>query len=329
MTINRREFLRGGAGGAAAVAACAALGADRAEARGNLTVPESAVGLLYDSTLCIGCKACMSACKTVNDLPLDDTIGGGLWDSPRGLSGKTYTVIKIYENGTAQNKDQVEDGFAHIKRQCLHCIDPSCVSVCPVGAMHKEAGTGLVSYNPDACIGCRYCVVACPYQVPQFQYDTPTPRIAKCQLCKEELAKGDIPACAKVCPTGATLFGSYKALTAEIERRKAMKPGEANVFPRRTVDSGDTHERPAATYTAQVYGEKELGGTQVRYLSGVPFEKFGLPVGMPERSYASVSETVQHALYGGLVYPAVVLAGLVAAAWRGARTHHDDEGHHD
>ena len=267
----------------------------------------------------------MSACKTTNELPLDDNIGGGLWDTPFELSGKTYTVIKIYQDGTALNKDQVKDGFAHIKRQCLHCIDPSCVSVCPVKAMTKNPETGVVSYNADACIGCRYCVAACPFHVPQFQYDTPFPRIAKCQLCKEELAKGDIPACAKVCPTGATLFGSYKALTAEIDRRKAMKPGEANVFPRRTVDSGDTHERAAAHYTEQVYGAKALGGTQVRYLSGVPFDKFDLPVGLPERSYASQSESMQEALYSGLAVPASALAGLVLAAFFGTKKLHDDE----
>jgi Fe-S-cluster-containing dehydrogenase component len=325
MTVNRRDFLRKGLGSAAAAAACATIGAPPAEARGNKIVPEKAIGLLYDSTLCIGCKACMSACKTTNELPLDDNTGTGLWDTPFELSGKTYTVIKIYQDGTSLNKDQVKDGFAHIKRQCLHCIDPSCVSVCPVKAMTKDAETGLVSYNADACIGCRYCVAACPFHVPQFQYDTPFPRIAKCQFCKEQLAKGDIPACAKVCPTGATLFGSYKALTKEIDRRKSMKPGEANVFPRRTVDSGDTHERAAAHYTEQVYGEKALGGTQVRYLSGVPFEKFDLPVGLPERSYASVSETLQETLYAGLTFPAAALSGLVLAAYFGTKALHDHD----
>jgi Fe-S-cluster-containing dehydrogenase component len=325
MTVNRRDFMRGGLGGAAAAAACATLGATPAEARGNKTVPENAIGLLYDSTLCIGCKACMSACKTTNNLPLDDSTGTGLWDTPLELSGKTYTVIKVYQDGTSDHKDQVKDGFAHIKRQCLHCVDPSCVSVCPVTAMTKDPKTGIVSYNADACIGCRYCVAACPFHVPQFQYDTPFPRIAKCQFCKEELAKGDIPACAKACPTGATLFGSYNTLTAEIERRKAMKPGEPNVFPRRTVDSGDTHERPAAHYTEQVYGAKALGGTQVRYLAGIPFEKFGLPVNLPERSYASVSESVQEMLYGGLTVPAAGLAGLMLAAYFGAKSLHDDE----
>ncbi len=325
MTVNRREFLRGGLSGAAGAAACASLAAQPAEARGNKTVPENAIGFLYDSTLCIGCKACMSACKTTNELPLEDNLGQGLWDTPFDLSGKTYTVIKVYKDGTGEHKDKVKDGFAHIKRQCLHCIDPSCVSVCPVHAMTKDAVSGVVSYNPDVCIGCRYCVAACPYRVPQFQYDTPFPRINKCQFCKEQLAKGDIPACAKACPTGATLFGSYKALSAEIERRKAMKPGEPNVFPRRTVDSGDTHERASAEYTDGVYGEKMLGGTQVRYLSGVPFDKFGLPVGLPELSYAATSETMLHSLYGGLVAPAVVLAGLAVAAYRGARNIHEEE----
>ena len=263
-------------------------------------------------------RAC-PACKTTNQLPLDDNLGQKLWDTPFELSGKTYTVIKLYQNGTSEHKDKEIDGFAHIKRQCLHCIDPSCVSVCPVSAMTKDPVTGLVSYNEDACIGCRYCVAACPYRVPQFQYDTPTPKIAKCEFCKDQLAKNDIPSCAKVCPTGATLFGSYKGLTDEINRRKAMKPGEKNVFPRRTVDSGDTHERAAASYVKEVYGDRMLGGTQVRYLSGVSFAKLGLPTGLPELSYASVSETMQHRLYGGLIVPAMALAGLVAAAYRGGK----------
>ena len=163
MSINRRDFMRGGLGGAAAAAACATLGASPAEARENKTVAENAIGLLYNSTLCIGCKACMSGCKTANELPLEDNVGGRLWDTPFELSGKTYTVIKVYQDGASVNKDQVKDGFAHIKRQCLHCIDPSCVSVCPVKAMTKNPETGVVSYNADACIGCRYCVAACPY----------------------------------------------------------------------------------------------------------------------------------------------------------------------
>ncbi|CAA7625748.1 hydrogenase 2 4Fe-4S ferredoxin-type component [Candidatus Terasakiella magnetica] len=325
MTITRRHFLRKAVSGTAAAAACATLTPAPAEARENKTIPDQAVGLLYDATLCIGCKACMSGCKEVNNLPLEDTIGEKLWDTPLELSGYTYTVIKIYQHGTMEHKDKAENGFAHIKRSCLHCGDPSCVSACPVSAMTKDEKTGIVGYNKDACIGCRYCVAACPFGVPQFQYDTPTPQIAKCQLCRHIQAEGKIPACADRCPTGATIFGPHQALSAEIDRRKAMKPGEPNLYPRRTVNSGDTHEKAAAEYVDQVYGAKEVGGTQVRYLSGVPFDKLGLPVGLPERSYAADSETLQHTLYGGLILPGVALAGLVAAAWRGSKDHHDDD----
>ena len=325
MTITRRNFLRNAAGGTAAVAACATLASSPAEARENKTLPDNAIGLLYDGTLCIGCKACMSGCKDANNLPLEDNIGEKLWDTPLELSGYTYNVIKIYQNGTMEHKDKAENGFAHIKRSCLHCVDPSCVSACPVSAMTKDANTGVVGYNKDACIGCRYCVAACPFGVPQFQYDTPTPQIAKCQLCRHRLAEGKIPACAQQCPTGATIFGTYPELSAEIDRRKAMKPGEAALFPRRTPNSGDTHERAAPEYVDHVYGQKDAGGTQVRYLSGVPFDQLALPVGLPERSYAADSETLQHTLYGGLILPGVALAGLVAAAWRGSKEHHDED----
>lgn len=326
MTITRRNFLRrAAAGGTAAAAACATLAPAGVEARESLKVPENAVGLLFDGTLCIGCKACMSACKEVNNLPLEDTIGEKLWDTPLELSGKTYNVIKVYQSGTMENKDAAENGFAHVKRSCLHCADPSCVSACPVSAMQKRPTDGVVTYNKDACIGCRYCVAACPFGVPQFQYDTPKPEIAKCQLCKHRMDEGKYAACAEVCPTGATIFGSYKALSEEIDRRRAMKPGEPNNFPRRTPESGDMHEKAAPQYVDYVYGQKDAGGTQVRYLSGVPFDKLALPMGLPERSYAADSETMQHTLYGGMILPVVALAGLVTAAWRGSKDHHDDD----
>ena len=325
MTITRRNFLRAAAGGTAAAAACATLAPSPAEARDNKALPDNALGMLYDSTLCIGCKACMSGCKTANNLPPEDNVGEKLWDTPLELSGKTYTVIKIYQNGTMEHKDKAENGFAHIKRQCLHCVDPSCVSACPVSAMTKDAKTGVVGYNKDACIGCRYCVAACPFGVPQFQYDTPTPQIAKCQLCRHRMADGHFAACAERCPTGATIFGTYKALSEEIDRRRAMKPGEPNLFPRRTPDSGDVHEKAAAEYVDYVYGQRDAGGTQVRYLSGVPFDKLALPMGLPDRSYAADSETLQHTLYGGMILPAVALAGLVTAAWKGSKDHHDDD----
>lgn len=319
MTISRRNFLKGALAGGALLATGAP-----AEARENLTMPTEAVGLLYDSTLCIGCKACVSACKDVNDMPPEFSSPEQLWDTPLDISGKTLNVIKVYKDGTCENKDAEKDGFAFMKVSCLHCVDPSCVSACPVSAMTKDPVSGIVSYNKDACIGCRYCVAACPFGVPRFQYDTPVPQISKCQLCKHRMGEGKYAACAEVCPTGATLYGKVKDLHAEAKRRVTLKPGADAVFPRGNITTHDQspHTAPAAKYLPQIYGEKELGGTQMLKLSAVPFEKLGMPK-LPERSYAATSETMQHTLYGNaLVLPLAFLGVLTYVAKRNVR--HDD-----
>jgi len=321
MGLSRRNFLKGAAAGGAAAATCAAVATVPAEARENKAMPPKAVGLLYDSTLCVGCKACVVACRDANGMHPEFSTEEKLWDTPLDLSGYTLNVIKMYEEGTSDHKDQEKNGFAFIKKSCMHCVDPSCVSVCPVTAMTKDEQTGIVSHNPDACIGCRYCVVSCPFGVPRFQYDTPTPRIQKCQMCKHRQAEGKIPACAEVCPTGATLFGPVDAIKAETDRRHGLTPGQPALFPRKTVDGfADGHEKPAALYQAKTYGETEMGGTQMRLLSGVPYEKLGYPALGPD-SNASASESIQHGIYKGMVAPVAVLAGLVYAAHK--HTKHD------
>lgn len=324
MALNRRNFLAGAAKSGVAAAAAAAVVAEAtpAEARENKVMPPNAVGLLYDSTLCVGCKACVAGCKEANSLPVDVNTADPLWDTPLDIGPKTFNVIKVYAHGTAETKDQENNGFAFVKKSCMHCVDPSCVSVCPVTAMTKDAKTGIVGYDPDICIGCRYCVASCPFGVPQSEFDTPTPKIKKCEMCRHRQAEGKIPACAEVCPTGATIFGPITAINAEIARRRAMKAGEANVFERRVLGSGDTHERPAAQYIDHVYGEKEVGGTQFKFMSGVSFEKLGMP-NLRDKSFASESEGIQHTLYQGLIAPVAVFAGLIWAAKRGA--HHDEE----
>ena len=234
MSLTRRTFLRGTA---VAGAACAVAGLAEAEERKEKTLPPKAVGLLFDSTLCVGCKACVSACREANNLHPEFNNGNNLWDAPLDLSANSLTVIKAYSEGSAKNKDQEEDGFAFVKKSCLHCVDPSCVSVCPVSAMTKDPVTGIVSYNPNNCIGCRYCVAACPFGVPRFEYNKTIARLRKCEMCKQRQVAGKIPACAEVCPTGATLFGSESALRAEAERRHKLTVGERTFFPRKTVDS--------------------------------------------------------------------------------------------
>jgi Fe-S-cluster-containing dehydrogenase component len=288
-------------------------------------MPEGAVGLLYDGTLCIGCRACMSACKEHNELPpeLNEIEGSQLWDAPLDISGKTINIIKAYVGGDSERKD-TPDGYAFTKLSCFHCVDASCVSCCPVSAMTKDPVTGIVSHSKDACIGCRYCVAACPFGVPRFTYDQTFPHISKCQLCKHRMAEGKYAACAEVCPTGATLYGPVKELKKEIARRKSLQPGTETEFPRGSIGSNDTYVAPVGTYINHVWGEKEIGGTQVLHLSAVPFEKLDKNP-LPDVAPASVAESLQDRIYHGMIAPLAFLGVLVFAAKRSMKGQDDVE----
>lgn len=318
---SRRQFLRGAVAGGAAVGVAAVGTSAPAEARENQKMSSEAVGLLYDATLCVGCKACVAACKSVNAVngatPEFNTPEQPYWDTPLDTSARTFNIIKMYRNGTMQNKDQEKDGYSFMKTSCLHCVDPSCVSACPVSAMTKDPKTGIVAYNKDACIGCRYCVAACPFGIPKWDYDNIYGKIGKCELCRHRAydergePTGRYSACAEVCPTGATLYGKVSDLMAEAKKRLAAKPGSKFLFQRGNITGPDQRwEGDIGQYQQRVYGEKEIGGTQVIKLSAVPFEKVGQPT-LPNVSPASRSETIQHALYGNmLALPVAVTAGL-------------------
>lgn len=285
--MERRNFLKtlALAGGAAAAPA---LG------RTGKRAPSDAVGMLYDSTRCIGCKACVVACRESNNLPASAT--DGRHDLQQSLDGTTKNVIKLW-------KDDKSPAFAFMKQQCMHCVDPACVSVCMLGALQKGA-QGAVTYDKDTCIGCRYCQVACPFGVPQFEWDSATPKIVKCELCPERRAQGREPACVEVCPRKAVIYGKRDELLEEAHRRIDAHP---------------------AFYQPNVYGESELGGTQVLYLSAVPFVKLGLP-DKGKRSGASVSESIQHGVYQGFIAPVALYAGLVALAIRNRKKSPSPEG---
>jgi len=289
------------------------------------------VGLLYDATLCIGCKTCMVACKQVNSEPNGALwsermkeppyeFAGGLptWDAPQDLSGRTVNIIQAWKGGDAPVKDD-PSGYSFVKRQCLHCVHPACVSACPVSAMTKDPKTGVVSYDKDACIGCRYCQVACPWNIPRFEWDEAFPQIRKCQLCRHREA-GKYSACASECPVGATIYGPTTALRAEAARRLALPAGSYTRYPLHHIESGRSVESKVARYEQHAYGLHEVGGTQCLMLAGVPFEKLGLPQ-LPEKAFAAKSETIQHTLYRGMIAPGILLAGLLFAAYKSSQGH--------
>jgi Fe-S-cluster-containing dehydrogenase component len=283
MTISRRNTLKVlGAGAALAAARPAAARVAKASKADD-------VGMLYDSTRCIGCRACVTRCKDANGLPPDAVrVGGADYDAPVDLNATTKTVVKLWQR---------EGESAYVKTQCMHCADPACTSVCMIGALHKGA-RGVVEYDSDRCVGCRYCQIACPFNVPKFEWSKAVPRIVKCEMCRHRFADGKGPACAEVCPREAITYGPRAELLAEAHRRIDEAPGR---------------------YQAHVYGEREVGGTAVLMLSAVSFSDLGMPA-LGERPAPTLAETVQHGIYQGAVLPIVLYGGLAAVAWRNRRS---------
>jgi NAD-dependent dihydropyrimidine dehydrogenase PreA subunit len=180
--------------------------------------------------------------------------------------------------------------------------------------------TGVVRYNKDNCIGCRYCQIACPYNIPKFQWDQAFPQIVKCYLCDHRLAQGGYSACCEFCPTGASIFGNVQDLLKEARRRLALPVGRFADYPVQRVDSTHKAPRQVTPYLNHIYGEKEGGGTQVLMLANVPFTKLGLPQ-LPPESQAGASETLYHSLYKGMFLPYIVLGGLFYLIYKNTTGH--------
>jgi Fe-S-cluster-containing dehydrogenase component len=295
MAINRRDFLKVTAGSGLLLAS----GVSPAMAKKPLS--PDAVGFLYDATLCIGCKSCMVNCKKYNSvpggalyepgrtIPYERMSADEIYDAPVELSAKSLSIIKAYKNGTGMEQNAVENGFSFVKNNCMHCLDPACVSVCPVGALLKEPGSGAVTYDQDKCIGCRYCQVACPFGVPKFQWESTSPKIVKCQLCHHRYKDGGIAACCEFCPTGASIFGSVTALRAEAKRRLALKFGSDYDYPTNTVGSSNRVAKKVSKYLDHVYGLSEAGGTQYLLLAGVPFDLLGFNPEISDQAYPDLT----------------------------------------
>ena len=207
--------------------------------------------ILIDTTKCIGCRACQVACKSWNDLPSHTPSKfSDSWSNPKYLDSENYTRIIFKEMATPEG----EMRWHFIKRQCNHCLVPACESACPVGAL-KKLPEGPVVYNDDTCIGCRYCMMACPFQIPKFEWSKAVPLIRKCTFCADRQVSKQDPACVTSCPTGTLIFGERDQLLKEAHRRIGVHPGK---------------------YHPAVYGEKIGGGTCKLYLTAASFETLGL-----------------------------------------------------
>lgn len=287
MDVNRRDVIKALFGGSAVAAiSTTSIGASStgaSEADSVTPLPE-AVGLMYDATRCIGCRACMPACQNENGLTPDTGATGGLYQQPETLNSRTKNLIKLYVAADGHER-------SFIKSQCMHCVDPACVSGCPMNALHKEP-LGVVGWNPSLCIGCRYCQIACPFNIPKFEWNVVNPKIVKCELCRHTVGKTAAqPACSRVCPTKAVIYGKRSDLLAEAHRRIA--------------------ERPGFYFENRVYGEIEGGGTQCLILSHVDYGNLGLPK-LPRESAPSQVRRSTNFIYRGFLTPIVAYAGIVA-----------------
>jgi Fe-S-cluster-containing dehydrogenase component len=248
MSISRRKFL--GWMGAAGLSTAFGGSVHAASNKRFEGYPDS-LGVLYDNVLCIGCRNCEAGCNKVNKLPpperpFDDL---SVLDRKRRTDAKTFTVVNRYDRGG------VGQGRPYRKIQCNHCLEPACASACFVRAFAKTEA-GPVTYDASVCVGCRYCMIACPFEIPTYEYDEPlTPRIRKCTMCHPRVIEGKLPGCVAACPTESLTFGK-RADLIRIGRERIRK------FPDRYID--------------HIYGEHEMGGTSWLYLSGVPFSNIGM-----------------------------------------------------
>ena len=265
--------------------------------------------VLVDTTKCMGCRGCQVACKQANGNEAEHTeffAKPGGYQNPADLSAKTFSLVTF--NEVEDDRGGLQWVFA--RRQCMHCLDPSCVSACIVGALTKTED-GATVYDDSKCIGCRYCMLACPFGVPSLEWEKPVAYIQKCSFCDERVhteavtevngtpldesgkghmaAKQSTPACVSACPTGALKHGERDELLREARSRIRENPDK---------------------YVHQIYGEKEVGGTSWLYLSAVPFDKLGFRTDLGEKSYPSYTRAANHAVAPAVVGVGAILGGL-------------------
>lgn len=211
------------------------------------------LGMLIDVTRCKGCERCVAACKTVNDLGPDLP---RRWK--RRIDDLSSTRFTTLQNVTDERS---------VRLLCRHCVEPACVSACIVGALQKTA-IGAVTYDVDRCMGCRYCMMACPYGIPRYDWADATPRIRKCTLCYPRISEGKLPACVEACPYEALAFGARDEMLAEAHDRIRRAPDR---------------------YLPKVWGESEIGGTSVLYVSDISLDFLAFKPDLGDRPLPSLT----------------------------------------
>ena len=223
------------------------------------------VGVLSDTTRCIGCRSCEIACAEAHGLEVPDVKNSHAFEKIRTTSEKQLTVVNRYKT---------EIGEVYVKQQCLHCWQPACASACLTNAMFKTK-EGPVIWRAGKCMGCRYCMVSCPFNIPKFEYYSWNPKIQKCDMCWERLKQGKKPACQEACPTDALMFGKKKQL---------MEIARVRIYHHPTK------------YIHQIYGEHIVGGTGWLYLSSVPFEQLGFKMDLGTTPYPEYTKEFLYAV---------------------------------
>jgi Fe-S-cluster-containing dehydrogenase component len=283
MNVSRRGFLK--LAGAVGAAGAIGLAPKKAEAAPIQSSADKMSAMLIDTTRCVGCRACEAACSEANRLPEPAQLGQeSVFERKRTTDARTYTVVNRYNTANREGAPRF------VKSQCMHCVTPSCASACLVKALEKTP-EGPVVYHKDRCIGCRYCMVACPFDVPKFEYDSALPYIQKCTFCAGRAKEGKLPACASVCPTGALQFGQRKEMLETARTRIYQNPDR---------------------YVHHIYGEHEAGGTGFLYISDVPFEQLGFKMNVGNTAYAEFTWPILSAVPFVLMLWPPLLMGIHA-----------------
>jgi Fe-S-cluster-containing dehydrogenase component len=299
MSISRREFIRTvGVAGVAGTAVGAI--AETTQASEAVPVSPNLMGVLVDIPKCIGCRRCEFACQEAagfNPPPLETFEDKSAMDVARRPNPRSHTVINSYPNP----RDAAQPLYN--KFNCLHCIDPACMSACLVSAFSKRED-GPVVYNKNRCMGCRYCMVACPFEIPTYDYDMPlTPQVRKCNFCAHLVPeKQPVPACVKICPEEVMTYGKRSDLLKLAHEKIRGQPD---------------------LYVDHVYGEHEAGGTSWLWLSSVPFEQVGFKH-FDHKAPPRLTEKIQHSEFRFFLPPAMLYGLLGAAMWLTKPDHNPD-----